>query len=215
MMSLDQDINDYAAGIFLRYFRSGVLAGTVKPSLDLARDFNFLRAHWAISSPVRDFLSYVLSHRQEAQSLLQVHRRTDDAVARGRINARSTILARRVTGHPSLVLSEEPVRTFNTGPNQLVAWVVHMAASHALRLFKMQPPTSAYAGLIETAMSEIAAVKRLDVLREPLKHVAANRAVSADDLSSCDHRLQHTDGSRSRRRAGAATRAAQYSDRAT
>ena len=175
MTALEQDITDYAAGMFLRYFRSGILAGTVRPNLDLARDINFLRAHWAISEPVRDFLSYVLSHRQEAQSLLQINKRTDDAVARGRIDARSTILARLVTGHPSLVVSEEPVRSFNTGPNQLVAWVVHMAASQAIRLFMVQPPTSAYAGLIETAMSEIAAVKRLDVMREPLKHVAANR----------------------------------------
>ncbi len=124
---------------------------------------------------MQDFLSYVLSHRHEAQSLLQIDRRTDDAVARGRIDARNTVLARRVSGHPSLIVSEEPVRSFNTGPNQVVAWVVHMAASYVARLFALQPPGSAYAELIEAAMSEIAAVKRLDVLREPVKHVAANR----------------------------------------
>ena len=161
--------------MFLRYFRSGVLAGVETPHLDRVRDVDLLRAHWAISSPVRDFLSYVLSHRHEAQSLLQIHRRTDDAVARGRIDARSTVLAQRVSGHPSLIVSEEPVRSFNTGPNQVVAWVVHMAASHVARLFALQPPGSAYAEMIAAAMSEIAAVKRLDVLREPVKHVAANR----------------------------------------
>ena len=161
--------------MFLRYFRSGVLAGVETPHLDRVRDVDLLRAHWAISSPVRDFLSYVLSHRHEAQSLLQIHRRTDDAVARGRIDARNTVLAQRVSGHPSLIVSEEPVRSFNTGPNQVVAWVVHMAASHVARLFALQPPGSAYAEMIAAAMSEIAAVKRLDVLREPVKHVAANR----------------------------------------
>ena len=67
------------------------------------------------------------------------------------------------------------MRSFNTGPNQVVAWVVHMAASHVARLFALQPPGSAYAEMIAAAMSEIAAVKRLDVLREPVKHVAANR----------------------------------------
>ena len=159
----------------MRYFRSGVLAGVETPHLDRVRDVDLLRAHWAISSPVRDFLSYVLSHRHEAQSLLQIHRRTDDAVARGRIDARNTVLAQRVSGHPSLIVSEEPVRSFNTGPNQVVAWVVHMAASHVARLFALQPPGSAYAEMIAAAMSEIAAVKRLDVLREPVKHVAANR----------------------------------------
>ena len=161
--------------MFLRYFRNGILAGTGAPHVDRLRDIDLLRAHWAISRPVRDFLSYVLSHRHEAQSLLQIHRRTDDVVARGRIDARSTVLARRVSGHPSLIVSEEPVRSFKTGPNLVVAWVVHMAANHVARIFALQPPESAYAGLVEAVMSEIAAVKRLDVLREPLKHVAANR----------------------------------------
>ena len=175
MTALDQDITDYAAAVFLRYFRKGIRAETEMPHLDRARDIALLRAHWAISKPVRDFLSYVLSHRHEAQSLLQINRRTDDAVARGRIDARSTILMRRVSGHPSLIVSEEPVRSFNTGPNQVVAWVVHMAANHVARLFALQQQGSAYTELIEAAMSEIAAVKRLDALREPLKHVATNR----------------------------------------
>ena len=161
--------------MFLRYFRSGVIAGVEKPRLDRERDIDLLRAHWAISNPVRDFLSYVLSNRHEAQSLLQYNRRTDDAVARGRIDARNTVQAQRLSGNPSLIVSEEPVRSFNTGPNQVVAWVVHMAATHVERLFELQPEESAYAEPIEGAMSEIAAVKRLDVLREPLKHVAANR----------------------------------------
>ena len=173
--AFDQEITDYAASVFLRYFRRGIRAGTEMPNLDRARDIALLRTHWAISKPVRDFLSYVLSNRHEAQSLLQINRRTDDAVARGRIDARRTILTRRVSGHPSIIVSEEPVRSFNTGPNQVVAWVVHMAASHVARLFALQPPGSAYTELIEAAMSEITAVKRLDALREPLKHVATNR----------------------------------------
>ena len=182
MTALDQDITDYAAAVFLRYFRKGIHAETEMPHLDRARDIALLRAHWAISKPVRDFLSYVLSHRHEAQSLLQINRRTDDAVARGRIDARSTILMRRVSGHPSLIVSEEPVRSFNTGPNQVVAWVVHMAANHVARLFALQQQGSAYTELIEAAMSEIAAVKRLDALREPLKHVATNRRPESGGL---------------------------------
>jgi len=175
MQEVDRKISDYAAGIFLRHFRSGGLLGAESPSLDLARDLDLLRAHWAVSAPVREFLQYLLAHRHEAQALLQFQRRTDDAVARGRIDARASVIARRVVGHPSLIVSEEPVRSFNTGPNQVVAWVVHMAATYAERLFAMQPENSAYAGLIEAAMTEISAVKRLDALREPLKHVSAAR----------------------------------------
>lgn len=175
MQKIDREISDYAAGIFLRHFRSGGLVGAVSPSLDLARDLDLLRAHWAVSAPVREFLQYLLAHRHEAQALLQFQKRTDDAVARGRIDARASVIARRVTGHPSLIVSEEPTRSFNTGPNQVVAWVVQMAATHAERLFALQPKGSAYAGLIEAAMGEISTVKRLDVLREPLKHVTVSR----------------------------------------
>lgn len=182
MQGIDREISDYAAGIFLRHFRSGGLLGADNPSLDLARDLDLLRAHWAISAPVRDFFQHLLAHRHEAQALLQFQRRTDDAVARGRIDARASVMARRVTGHPSLIVSEEPVRSFNTGPNQVVAWVVQMAAAYAERLFAMQPKNSAYAGLLEAAMGEISAVKRLDALREPLKHVTAGRRPGANAL---------------------------------
>jgi len=161
--------------VFLRYFRQGTLAGAESPHLDLARDMDLLRAHWALSEPVRAFLSYVLTHRHEAQSLLQFVRRTDDAVARGRIDARGTMLARRVAGHPSLVVYEEPVRSFNTGPNQVVAWVVHTVSTYAARLFALQPAGSAYAQLVEETMADVTAVKRLDALREVLRSVAVHR----------------------------------------
>ena len=182
MQGIDREISDYAAGIFLRHFRSGVLLGTASPSLDLARDLDLLRAHWAISAPVREFLQYLLAHRHEAQALLQFHRRTDDAVARGRIDARASVITRRVTGHPSLIVSEEPVRSFNTGPNQVVAWVVHMAATYAERLFALQTKNSAYIAFIEAAMGDISAVKRLDALREPLTHVTVGRRPRPDAL---------------------------------
>ena len=175
MGALDRAISDYAAGVFLRYFRQGTLIGSESPNLDLTRDMNLLRSHWALSEPVRTFLSYVLTHRHETQSLLQFERRTDDAVARGRIDARGTMLVRRVTGHPSLVIYEEPVRSFNTGPNQVVAWVVHTASAYAARLFALLPVGSAYARLVEETMVDVTAVKRLDALREVLKSVTVHR----------------------------------------
>ena len=172
MTTLDQDITDYASGVFLRYFRKGILAGAKEPNVNLTHDINFLRAHWAISKPVRDFLSYLLSHPHEVQSLLQIDRRMDDTMARGRIDARNTILARRISGHPSLIVSEEQIRSFNTGPNHIVGWVVHMVASHASRFSRFQSAESTYGDLVEAVMSQIAAVKRLEVLRVPLKHMA-------------------------------------------
>ena len=183
-VALDQEITDYAAAAFLRYYRKGVRAETEMPRLDRSRDMAHLHAHWAISGPVREFLSYLLSHRHEAQSMHQLSRRTDDVIARGRIDARSTILARITTGHPSLIVSEEPVRSFNTGPNQVVAWVVCAAANHVTRLFEHQPRESSYTELIHSVMSKIAAVKRLDALREPLKRVATSRRPQSEVVAN-------------------------------
>lgn len=168
-------ITDYAASLFLRYFRGGEIAGAAAPVFDLRRDLDLLRSQWAVSKPVRDFLTYVLTHPHEAQSLLMFRRRVDDAVARGRIDARATAMLRLTSGHPSAVVADEPVRSFDTGPNQLIAWVVHHATLHASRLLDEQPPESGYRGLIEPAMVELAAVKRLDALREPLKSPSAER----------------------------------------
>lgn len=170
-----QAITDYAASLFLRYFRKGTLAGAESPAFDLQHDLDFLRSQWAISKPVREFLEYVKSHPHEAQSLLMFRRRIDDAVARGRIDARATAMLRLTSGLPSAIVAHEPVRSFDTGPNQLVAWVVQNATLHASRLLDEQPPESGYRSLVEPAMAELAAVKRLDALREPLKSASAAR----------------------------------------
>ena len=174
----DQAITDYAAEIFLRYFRPGRLSGVGAPRLDLDRDMHLLRMHWAISETVQEFISYVLSHRHEAQGLLRFIRRTDDAIARGRIDARATLLARAVTGHPSLVAYEEPIRSFNTGANQLVAWVVHHANIEVTRLVEKQVHDSAYRPAAMEAMSKLSSIKRIDALREPLKLAPGGRRPS-------------------------------------
>ncbi len=175
MDALDRAINDYAAGVFLRYFRQGSPTGSDKPNLDPARDMDLLRSHWALSEPVSLFLSYVLTHRHEAQSLLRFVRRTDDAVVRGRIDAPRTMLARRMAGHPSLVIYEEPVRSFETGPNEIVAWVVNTVSTHARRLFALQPAGSAYARLVEGTMADVTAVQRLDALSAVHRKFAVHR----------------------------------------
>ncbi len=185
-----QAITDYAASLFLRYFRRGILAGAESPEFDLQHDLDLLRSQWAVSRPVREFLGYVLTHPHEAQSLLMFRRRIDDAVARGRIDARATAMLRLTSGLSSAVVADEPVRSFDTGPNQLVAWVVRHATLHASRLLDEQPPESGYRSLVEPAMAELAAVKRLDALREPLKSASAARRPGAGAIR---------DASRSRR----------------
>lgn len=168
-------IDDYAAGLFLRYFRSGVQTETGTPAIDVSRDLDLLRSHWAVSAQVRMFVDYVLKHPHETQSLLTFRRRADDVVARGRIDARATSVLRLTSGLPTVIISDEPVRSFDTGPNQVVAWVVYNATLHAARLLDEQPDDSGYRSLVESGMAGLAAINRLDALREPLNAATATR----------------------------------------
>ncbi len=175
----DTDIYDFGMRIFLRYFRSRVQTiGVERPLLKKPprnEELDLLQELWAISKPVKEFIQHILAHRHETQALLQFRKREDDAVIRGRIDARDSAIAQRVSGNPSLIVSEEPVRSFDTGANQVVAWVVHMASTHIRRLSDRVPDDSPYRTLINDSATDISTVKRLDALREPLKHVMVGR----------------------------------------
>lgn len=182
MISDAQAITDYATRLFLRYFRGGQLASAGAFNADLHRDLALLRSQWAISKPVRDFLRYFLTHPHETQCLLMFKRSVHNGIARGRIDARASALRRLTSGFPSAFVVDEPVRSFDTGPNQLVAWVVRHAALHASKLLDQQPSQSGYRDIIEPAMVELATVERLDALREPLKSVSAARQPSSSTI---------------------------------
>ena len=182
MKTFDREISDYAVSVFLRYFRRGMLTGAEYPHVEIARDRALLLGQWAISEPVRTFLGYVTTRRHEAQSLLQFERRMDDAVARGRIDAQGTLLSRKTTGHPSLVMYHSPVRSYDTGPNQVVAWVARAAGNYATWLFALQAADSAYLRVVEGTMAKVAAMKRLDSLREILKLTSGHRRPAPEAL---------------------------------
>lgn len=171
-MSIDTAVIDYSAGLLLRYFRSGAAISGDVPRLDRRRDVEVLKGHWAISAPVRDLVRYALEHPHEAQALLEYRTRIDDAVARGRIDARRTWLHRMQTGLPTALVTHEAVRSFNTGPNLLLAWVLREAAAYTARLLSWQGATSPYLATIEAAQADMRALQRVESLREPLRAVA-------------------------------------------
>lgn len=183
-MTIDAAIVDFSAALLLRYFRRGDTLESAAPRVEHQRDLNLLKGHWAISGPVRDLVSYLLTHPHEAQSLLTLRTRVDDAVARGRIDARRTWLYRLQSGLPSAIVAMEPVRSFNTGPNLLLAWVLREAAAYTARLSAWQGPTSPYLTVIERAQSEMRAVQRLEALREPLRAVAIGQRPGAGAVRS-------------------------------
>jgi len=178
-MTIDAAIVDYSAGLLLRYFRGGALQEGGIPRLDQRRDIEILKGHWSLSEPVRALVSYLLDRPHEAQALLTYRERVDDAVARGRIDARKTWLYRQQSGLSSALVTYEPVRSFNTGPNMLLAWVLREAATYTARLLSWQGTNSAYLPLIEVAQTDMRKMQRIDALREPLRAVSLGQRPNA------------------------------------
>ena len=178
-MSIDAAIVDFSAGLLLRYFRAGAPIDGGMPRLDQRRDVEILKGHWSLSQPVRALVSYLLDRPHEAQALLTYRERVDNAVARGRIDARRTWLYRQQTGLSSALVTHEPVRSFNTGPNMLLAWVLREAASYTARLLTWQAASSAYLPTIEAAQADMRKVQRIEGLREPLRAVSLGQRPSA------------------------------------
>lgn len=162
----DAEVVDFSAALLVRYFRNGQIAQSAVPRLDARRDLDILKGHWAISEPVRALVRYVLAHPHEVQRLLTFEVRVDDAVARGRIDARATWLYRQQSGLSFAVVTHEPVRSFETGPNVLVAWVLMEASLHASRLTDWQVPGSPYATNLESALDNLRKVQRIEALRD-------------------------------------------------
>ncbi|MDE0106100.1 MAG: hypothetical protein OXN89_27285 [Bryobacterales bacterium] len=70
------------------------------------------------------------------------------------------------------MVAEEPIRSFNTGPNLLLVWVIKAAATYSDRLIAMQAEGSEQTALITQLLAAISAVSRIECLREPLKRVS-------------------------------------------
>lgn len=165
-MTPDGDIADFAAAALLRYFRAGAALSAAKPALEAQRDREILRVHWAMSQPVRDLLVYVISHQHELHALLSHERQIDAGLVRGRIHAAATLVERHRTGNPTLFVVDRPVRTFDTGPNQVLAWALTRIALFAAPVAGWARSGSNY-GEFATGVSDlIAQVRRLEPVRD-------------------------------------------------
>ena len=163
---LDQAVTDHIARFLLRYFGSAARAAADRPNVDAMQDRDLLRIHWAISPVILELASYALQHRHEIQSMLTTAPRVEDAVARGRIDARATILHRRLTGLATAIVGHEPLRSYNSGPNQVLVWVLMQARSLALRFATMLPANAAYSQSVDRAVQALDQVRRLHAISQ-------------------------------------------------
>lgn len=160
----DSEVTDHIAGFLLRYFRTAVEAGAKRPHVDAARDRDLLRLHWASSPVVRGLADHVLQHRHEIQSMLSSTRRIEDGMVRGRIDARATLLHRRMTGLATAMVSDEPLRSYDSGPNQVLIWVLMQAWSLGMRFASMLPANASYRETITTSMQTLEQVRRIQTI---------------------------------------------------
>ena len=158
-------INDHIGRVLLRYFRKAFGVETGRPRLDLSRDMEMLRLHWSMSPALRDLTTYILANRHETQSFLTFREHVEDGVIRGRLDARATIIRRMTTGHPTTTVTQEPVRSFASGANQVVAWVLEQAWRLSARFLSLLPEETGYRDAVEANVLSLERVRRIDAIR--------------------------------------------------
>lgn len=173
--SSETAINDYLTRFLLRYFRNAVSVGVKHPNLDPERDLDLLRLHWAISEPVRELVKHLSQHRHEIQAVLESRRHEDDARVRGRFDASATLIQRLRTGHPTMTVSHEQVRTFGSGPNHVLTWVLETAWRLGLHFEHLLPEGASYRAAIEQNTPWLEKIRRFDAIRQAAKMIDLTR----------------------------------------
>ncbi len=172
---LETAINDYISQFLLAYFRSAVSVRVDQPSLDTEQDLDLLKLHWSISEPVTALVGYLREHQHEIQAVLETRRREDDVRVRGRLDARATALTRMVTGNTALMVSHEPLRTYNSGPNHLLIWVLEQAWRLVLRFEDMLPPSASYLQSVQSCAQSLETIRRFDTVHQAAKQLNLTR----------------------------------------
>lgn len=173
--SLDSAIDDYLTRFLLRYFRNAVAVQVERPDMDADQDLDLLRLHWAISEPVRCLVAHLRENPQQVQAVLETRLREDDARVRGRFDARATAIRRMATGHPTLMVSHEPLRTYNSGPNHVLTWVLEQAWRLAIRFEDMLPEGASYREAVEACAPGLEAIRRFDAIHQAAKQLNLTR----------------------------------------
>lgn len=177
------DIHDYIGRVLLRYFRAGRDANVVHPSHDADNDLDILRWHWAASSQVQELCRHLINNRHEVQSSLGEQTRTDDAMVRGRLEGRLTVIARALSGHPTRVVFAEPVRTYTSGPNHVLVWVLQQANRLLHRFAEAAGPSSGYAARAAEAIRTVSEARRINSIARAIADTKANQRPAPQSLT--------------------------------
>ena len=176
---LDSEINDYLARFLLRYFRNAVAVRVEHPDVDTGQDLDLLRLHWAISEPVQSLVAHLRENVHQVHAVLDSCSKEDDARVRGRFDARATAIRRMVTGHPTLMVSHEQLRTYDSGPNHVLTWVLEQAWRLTMRFQEMLPQGASYIEALEASVPGLVMIRRFDAIHQAAKQLNLTRRPSA------------------------------------
>jgi hypothetical protein len=171
----------------LRYFRSGRKANHLaNPNVQLRNDLEYLKLNWAISSPVNKLCRYAMDNRFELQASTENIFETDDVHVKGRIDAVKTVLQRNLSGHPTKVAYYSSNKSFNSGPNRVLAWVLNNAYNYGRRwvevLEKSEKVWSDHHRKIGESISLLNAVRKASIIKDAFGAAQSNRRPSRQEL---------------------------------
>lgn len=176
-------LDDFTARILLRYFRSARSTSLADPRFSHTDDVEILRYHWAVSRPVSDLCNHLVHNRHEVQSALGEIVRIDDAVVRGRIDARRTVVERALSGHRTRVVFAQPLRVYTSGPNHVLVWVLQRANILLSRFMEEAGVASGYSGLISDSSRLIGTVRRISSVAQAMHETDASQRPSPQSLT--------------------------------
>lgn len=180
--SLEQDVTDYALAVLLRYFRSLSVVSLHRPLVVIERDREMLQLHWSLSPSTSELVSYALTHHHEIHTVLDSRVRIEDGVVRGRPDAVETLRLRRISGLATAVVGHEPIRSYESGPNHVLGWVLTQAWTLASRFAKLTFDSPAYQSVIDASLQRLEQCRRLQAVTQITGPNSRNRRPTANAL---------------------------------
>lgn len=177
------DIDDAIVALLIRMRRFAAQVSLSNPRLQKHSDLPFLRIFWACSSEVRALAEYLIRHPHEASSVLQVEQRTDIGTVRGRLDARETTIRQIISGNSALVVSLEAVRSYATGPNHLIVWVLEEARRLCREMLRTASAESTYARRFGQVTRALEDTSRLEGIRIASTQLDTSRRPTSSAIS--------------------------------
>jgi hypothetical protein len=130
---LREKLEQHSVRLLIRYLKSGQKSASDSFHNVGGLDIRILSAYWSISREMRDLAELSLRNSHQIQSKLEARLVQSGAYSRGSIDAVRTLVRRRTTGDPAVLMVREPNRTQHTNENFLLFWVISYAYSLAKR----------------------------------------------------------------------------------